>query len=249
MWLANRLFPSVRRLQARLAGLEAEVDEILTPDELRRWTDEIAACYRYTVDFWFSIYEPGAGEVIFDVGAGHGEDVLPFAQKIGPAGKIIAIEAHPVAYGQLSRLCRLKRLKNVVTLNVAAWDAPSHVVIDDREKWDANTVRRSGTGIPVRAITLDAICKEQRIDHIDFLKMNIEGSEAPALLGASETLGKTQTICVCCHDFRADNGHGEEYRTRDVVTEGLTKSGFRVWRRTTDPRAVVRDHVWGTRRK
>ena len=249
MWLANRIFPSVRRLQARLAALEAEVDQLMTPDELRRWADEISLYFHYANDFWFSQYEPRVGAFIVDVGAGHGEDVLAFAQKVGPTGKIIAIEAHPTAFGHLQRLCRLKRLANVVMLNVAVVDTHGTVHIEDREKWDANTVRRTGDGIPVRATTLDAICREQRTDHIDFLKMNIEGSEAPALLGMSETLGKIQTICVCCHDFRADNGHGEEYRTRKFVMERLSTSGFRVSCRDADPRAVVRDHVWGTRSK
>jgi FkbM family methyltransferase len=198
-------------------------------------------------DFWFSIHEPKAGDIVFDVGAGRGEDALLLSRKVGPSGKIVAIEAHPVTYDHLTRLCRLKRLSNVVTLNLAVMDTPGTVYIEDQEKWDANTVKRTANGIPVMATTLDTICSEQEIAHIDFLKMNIEGSEAPALVGMSNMLEKVKTICVCCHDFRADNGHGEEYRTRDFVTERLIKSGFRVWRRTSDPRAVVRDHVWGKR--
>src|SRR5262245_61542408 len=51
MWLANRLFPSVRRLQARLAALEAEVDALLTPDELRRWADELSFYSMIANDF------------------------------------------------------------------------------------------------------------------------------------------------------------------------------------------------------
>src|SRR5262249_23018263 len=146
MWLANRLFPSVRRLQARLAALEAEVDAILTPDELRGWADEISTYFLYADDFWFSIYQPKAGDIVLDVGAGHGEDVLPLAQKVGPTGKVIAIEAHPVAFSHLIRLCRLKRLNNVVALNVAAMDTSAIMKIEDGEKWDANTVRRNGGG-------------------------------------------------------------------------------------------------------
>src|SRR5262249_37048955 len=148
-------------------------------------------------------HEPKVGDIVVDVGAGRGEDVLQFAQKVGPAGKIVAIEAHPVTYGHLTRLCRLKRLNNVVTLNVAVMDTPGIFHIEDREKWDANTVNRTGNGIPVRATTLDTICKEQGIDHVDFLKMNIEGSEALALVGMGKMLERVKTICVCCHDFRA----------------------------------------------
>src|SRR5215510_4301634 len=105
MWLANRLFPSVRRLQARMAALEAEVDGIMTPEELPRWAHEIPLYYRNAADFWFGHYEPKAGHVILDVGAGRGEDVLPFSQKVGTTGKIVAIEAHAATYNHLIRLC------------------------------------------------------------------------------------------------------------------------------------------------
>jgi FkbM family methyltransferase len=209
---------------------------------------EIQAAFRNAQDFWFWKYEPQPGDTIVDIGAGRGEDVLPFAQSVGPTGRVVAIEAHPTTYDHLERLCRLYRLDNVLALNVAAMDSPGTVQIEDGDPWEANTARRDGHGLPVRATTLDAICDEHQLDHIDFLKMNIEGAEGPALLGMSNTLGKIQTICVSCHDFRADNGYGEDLRTSQFVTDRLTQSGFLVSRRS-DPRAYIRDQVWGTRQK
>jgi hypothetical protein len=34
-----------------------------------------------------------------DVGAGRGEDAEPFSEVVGPAGTVLAIEAHPVTFG------------------------------------------------------------------------------------------------------------------------------------------------------
>jgi FkbM family methyltransferase len=211
------------------------------------WKDEVPTYFRDAADFWFCKYKPMPGDVVVDIGAGHGEDVLPFAHEVGPTGKVLAIEAHPETYGHLKRFCMLNRLSNVVPIHTAVMDIPCIVLIDDGEFWQTNTVRAAGDGPRVRATTLDDVCSEQRLDRIDFLKMNIEGAETRALLGMKDTIAKVRNICVCCHDFRADRGHGEEYRTRDFVTEFLTKSGFLVSRRPSDPRDFVRDHLFGVR--
>ena len=211
------------------------------------WKDEIPTYFRDAADFWFCKYKPKPGDVVVDIGAGRGEDVLPFAREVGPTGKVLAIEAHPITYDHLKRFCELNRLSNVVPIHTAVMDIPCIVLIDNGEIWQTNAVRTAGDGTQVRATTLDNMCNEQRLDRIDFLKMNIEGAEIRALLGMKDTIAKVRNICVCCHDFRADRGHGEEYRTRDFVTEFLTKGGFLVSRRTLDPRDFVRDHLFGIR--
>lgn len=234
------------------------VEKYFVPDKPRfdyyeptvlAWKDEIATYFRDASDFWFVNYKPKAGDIIVDIGAGRGEDILPFAREVGSTGKIIAIEAHPVTYAHLKRFCLLNGLTNVTLVNSAVMGTSGAVLIEDGELWEANTVRSTGTGISVKATTVDSIGKKYQVDRIDFLKMNIEGAEAPALLGMNETIGKIQNICVCCHDFRADRGDGEGYRTRDFVIKFLTKSGFVISRRSSDPRDYVRDHVFGTRTK
>jgi FkbM family methyltransferase len=160
---------------------------------------------------------------------------------------VIAIEAHPIIFDHLRRFCELNRLNNVVPIHTAVMDVPGIVQIHDGEFWQFNTVRTAGSGTQVRATTLDNLRNEQQLDNIDFLKMNIEGAEIRALQGMKDTIANVQNICVCCHDFRADRGHGEEYRTRDFVSEFLTENGFSVSRRTLDSRDFVRDHVFGIR--
>jgi FkbM family methyltransferase len=211
------------------------------------WKDEIPTYFRDATDYWFSKYQPKPGDVVVDIGAGRGEDVLPFARATGPTGKVIAIEAHPIIYDHLKRFCELNRLNNVVPIHAAVMNVPGIVQIDDGEFWQFNTVRTSGSGTQVRATTLDNLRNEQRLDHIDFLKINIEGAEIRVLRGMKDTIANVQNICVCCHDFRADRGHGEEYRTRDFVSEFLAENGFLVSRRMLDSRDFVRDHVFGIR--
>ena len=214
------------------------------------WKHEIPGYLRNAEDFWFWQYQPKPGDVILDVGAGRGEDVLAFSREIGGNGRVLAIEAHPVSYWLLEQSCRLNKFSNTTVVHAAIMDSPGMVEIDDQDSWETNTVRSSttGTGLCVQAKTLDQLCKEREINRIDFLKMNIEGAESFALRGMKETIGNVRLICVCCHDFRADRGHGEQYRTRDFVWRFLTASGFEVSCRADDPRDFVRAHLWGQRR-
>src|SRR5579862_9114771 len=164
------------------------------------WKDQISAYFRNAQDYWFGHYQPKPGDVIVDVGAGRGEDVLPFSCKTGVAGRVLAIEAHPVSYQILDKFCQLNKLANTTPIHVAVMDCPSVVTIDDEDIWEANTVSSTSTGpgTPVRATTLDQLCKEQEITRIDFLKMNIEGAEAFALRGMTDAIGNVRSICVCC---------------------------------------------------
>jgi FkbM family methyltransferase len=214
------------------------------------WKDQIPTYLRNAQDFWFAHYQPKPGDVILDVGAGRGEDIFAFSRETGASGRVLAIEAHPVSYQVLAQFCRLNRLSNTTPMHVAIMDRPGTVTIDDEDLWEANTVSSTstGNGASVPATTLDRLCSEQGIARIDFLKMNIEGAEIFALQGMNSMISNVRSICVCCHDFRADRGHGEQYRTRECVWKFLTENGFEVSRRANDSRDFVRDHLYGQRR-
>jgi FkbM family methyltransferase len=214
-----------------------------------KWNDEIPKHIRNADDYWFGNYTPAAGDVIVDIGAGRGEDTLAFSQRVGATGRVIAVEAHPGSFRLLQAFCALNRLDNVTPIHAALMDAPGSVSIETGDDWRANTVSTgpAAGGATVAATTLDLLVAEHRIDQIAFVKMNIEGAERRALPGMSATLPRTRHICICCHDFRAERGDGEEYRTRAVVESFLTAHHFAVHARGDDPRPWVRDHVHAVR--
>jgi FkbM family methyltransferase len=214
------------------------------------WKRQADLFISQTKDFWLQQYRPKEGDVIVDVGAGRGEDTLTFSRAVGATGRVIAIEAHPLSFAILKNFCKLNRLTNVTPLHLALMDKPGTVrIIESASCWTMNAVDSgNGTsGVPVRAGTLDALCEAQKVDNIAFLKMNIEGAERYALLGAQAVMPRIRQICVACHDFRADMGHGEEFRTLAFVGRLLREHGFTLTSRPDDPRDYVRDHVYGLR--
>ena len=139
---------------------------------------------------------------------------------------------------------------NVTPLQLALMDKPGFVrIVESQTSWMENAVDYGdeSPGIEVRAATLDDICQQEGLKDIAFLKMNIEGAERFALLGMESVLPRIRQICVACHDFRADLGHGEQFRTRVFVENLLIKYGFTLTSRWADPRGYIRDHIFGLR--
>jgi FkbM family methyltransferase len=214
------------------------------------WKHQAEKYLTDTRDFWLQHYSPKEGDVIVDVGAGRGEDVLAFSQAVGRSGRVIAIEAHPGSFAILDRFCVLNGLTNVTRLPLALMDKAGTVRISDSESsWMENAIQEAAEvpGTEVRAATFSRVCEEERLEEIAFLKMNIEGAERQALAGMKEVLPRIRQICVACHDFRSDLGHGEQFRTRAFVEEFLLEHGFTLASRPDDPRNYVRDHVFGLR--
>jgi FkbM family methyltransferase len=221
-----------------------------TSPDFERWPGQQQRYVSEAEDFWLQYYRPKTGDVIIDIGAGRGEDMLTFSNAVGPTGRVIAVEAHPLSFAILKSFCRLNGLTNAAPLHLALMDRPGTVHIAGSESaWDESAVQvgNEPAGIEVRADTLDNLCIEQGVREIAFLKMNIEGAERQALPGMEATLPHIRTICVACHDFRADWGHGEQFRTRAFVEQFLVEHGFVLKSRRDDPRGYVRDHVFGSR--
>jgi FkbM family methyltransferase len=213
-----------------------------------RWTGTRAKYLRDAEDYWFHAYRPQPGDVIVDIGAGRGEDVFAFSKAVGDAGRVWAIEPHPVSFSVLVKLCELNRLSNVVPLNYACVDAPARLHIETLPVWESNYVRGgdpSPTSFEVEGIRFDDLAAERRIGAIDFLKMNIEGAERTALPGCRQALARTRFVCIAAHDFRAARGEGEHFRTLDFVRRYLTDAGFTLVTRDEDPRYYVPYHVHG----
>jgi FkbM family methyltransferase len=213
------------------------------------WAELPSRYIKDAEDYWFRRYQPREGDTVFDIGAGRGEDTFAFSRAVGGKGRVVSIEAHPLTYELLERFCRLNHLENTALLNVAVMDKQGEISMVESEDWRANAVAADGTSGNVRVVatTIDRICNERAIKRIDFLKMNIEGAERYALPGMESMLGSTKAICVACHDFLADRGLGESYRTKQLVEQFLVGHGFRTASYPDDPRDYVRCHVFAIR--
>jgi len=198
-------------------------------------------------DLIFQEYTPRLGDTVIDVGAGVGVDVNRLSRCVGSTGRVYSIEAHPVTFESLPRLCKEQGLTNVTPVNVAVSDADGIVRMTDEDNHTLNRMTANDEGLPVPAVTLDQFISERGITQVDFLMVNIEGGEVGALRGMRRSAPRVANLMVGCHDFLAPR-RGDSVRTKDDVHSLLLEYGFSVTRRWRgDLRPWARDYLYARR--
>jgi FkbM family methyltransferase len=202
-----------------------------------------ATCRQYfesqLLHFFANQYRPKTGDVVLDLGAGLGEESIIFAEWVGEHGQVYAIEATPRIAEALSYAIAANNLHNVSVFNLAISDKNETVEISDEVGYVGNTlntvVSNKTKTFEVRSLTMDQFFLEQRIKHIDLLKVNIEGAEQLMILGMNDAIKKIRHVAISCHDFRyTSNKESEFYKTFDKVRAYLVSNGFKVSTITSD---------------
>jgi FkbM family methyltransferase len=170
-----------------------------------------------------------AGDTVLDVGAHIGGFTVRAARKVGPTGRVIAVEAAPTNYQLLESNLRLNDLGNVTALNVGAWREPTTLTMHlsglsgghSIEERYAN-IHESGEVAEVRVDTIDNLLAKQGVDRVDFVKMDIEGAEIEAIKGMRRTLERGDARLAIAAYHRVDGR-----QTHHEVTRQLAELGYR----------------------
>jgi FkbM family methyltransferase len=178
-------------------------------------------------DLFLNRYTPTEGDIIIDVGAGSGSELLFLEDCVGQAGKIYAIEPDEKAFRRLEKSVRYNQYQNVVLIKKGVSSVPGNLFLEDlSDSAIGNFVstQETSTTYPIEITTLDLIIDEYGITEINYLKMNIEGEELRALAGFSVNHSFVKNWCISCHDFLGK----ESTKTFANVKEWLTQRDYNV---------------------
>lgn len=142
--------------------------------------------------------------VFVDVGANIGKYVLLASKiiKTENGGKIIAIEPDPDNYRILVKNCKLNGLIDVICVNEAVYDqeGEANLYIPSSGRGRSSLVSQSDKSIKVKTKTLDKILLDElKIHKVDWILIDVEGSEDKVLKGATKILDRTGNIIVETH--------------------------------------------------
>src|SRR5215213_5373151 len=165
-------------------------------------------------------FQPKSEGIVVDVGAHYGRYTLIAAKRIGPKGKVIAIEADPKNFDMLNKNIKLNELsaENVITFNYTASSNKSKVnlSIPEEKKSAGHTIyssiipSRASTEkfIEVNANTLDNLLYDNEIsvEQVDWIKIDVEGAELEVLRGATNILSKSKDIALLIEIHDIENG-------------------------------------------
>lgn len=134
-------------------------------------------------------------DTVIDAGACFGTHTLAFAYKVGPGGRVVAIEASSDNFALLEQTVRSSSSAQLVQLvNAAVTEGGNARIGMLRPEGNAGGNRLEATADgSVTAMSID----ELDLPAIDFIKLDIEGMEAAALRGARRSLGNLRPVVYC----------------------------------------------------
>jgi FkbM family methyltransferase len=131
------------------------------------------------------------GDVVMDAGAHLGESTRN-ALRLG-ASTVIAIEPAPDNVRAFRRnLATPIAGGRIVIVEKGVYDHEGVLAFENHKSWDGQFAdghgAHGGTIEQLPVTTIDALVAQLKLTRLDFIKMDIEGSETYALKGATETL-------------------------------------------------------------
>ncbi len=150
-----------------------------------------------------------SGENCLHIGASDARHSYVMSKLIGD-GQIFAFEPSSYSYNHLVLMTKLHRLKNIHTYNYAVSNEAGTVCLVTPQKSTGHAGRSfafitgvdnqnadrkdiqssSSTTEEVKAVSVDGFVNEHKLQHVDFIRCDTEGSEMLILKGASDTIEK-----------------------------------------------------------
>ncbi|MDD4251013.1 MAG: FkbM family methyltransferase [Candidatus ainarchaeum sp.] len=148
--------------------------------------------YNYKIDF--------VPKIIIDAGANVGYSAIFFARKFKDA-KIYAIEPEKSNFEVLIK--NTKKYKNIKSFNFALWDKNTKINLIETSFGKCGFVTekiKSKKSTFVKSLTINKLIKDNNIDVIDILKIDIEGSEKEIFSKNFDWLSKVKLIFIELHE-------------------------------------------------
>jgi len=165
------------------------------------------------------------GDVIFDVGAQVGLIAVIAARTAGPDGHVYCFEPNGYNFQMLNQAIKENRLANVTTYRVGVGISPGRALFVEetlsgysQQAEDPQSPATRQEGEQVELIRLDDFFEQNSLDRVDFIKVDIDGPDFEAILGAEKILTSAAPpmIALECSRFWSNFNH-TFYDARDYL--------------------------------
>jgi FkbM family methyltransferase len=169
------------------------------------------------------------GQNVLDLGGNIGMVALYMAQKVGPSGHVWVYEPDQKNQRLLQAHIEFNGVTNVTLVPAGVWQESGTLTFYEGGTYTSSFVKTNyisenpaqykETSVPV--VSLDDEYKRHQWKRLDFIKMDIEGSETKALLGAKRLLSELSPVLLIeTHESEGKSTAGE---VRDfLVSLGYT---------------------------
>jgi FkbM family methyltransferase len=208
------------------AGCSYLVPNIQDPIALHLFVNGV---YEPATEKFLSLYLK-QDAIFVDVGANIGFFTVTAAKKIGPLGRVLAIEASPSIFPYLANNVSRNKVENVSLYCGAAYK-------ENRESLNFYEAPRGKFGmgsvaprfheapVAIKARKLDDLLIQEKIKRVDVMKVDVEGGELDVFKGAEKLLSRADAPMIifefCDWAESGDSGAAQRF-LRDL--------GYSLWR-------------------
>jgi FkbM family methyltransferase len=194
-------------------------------DGLPFWFPELAESME-TTSLYLARAGLGPGQTVLDLGAYAGGATYHFSRAVGREGRVLAFEPDPKSFDCLVRNIALHGLYNVSAFRLGVWSASGRVLFQAEGSMGSAVVEASARASDSRewidVVSLADLCSRVELPRVDFMKLDVEGSEGPILEAAAGFIRRYRPrMIVEVHWVKGA-------RSDRAVTEALSALGYSV---------------------
>jgi len=146
------------------------------------------------------------GDIVVDIGANLGYFTLILARKVGNKGRVFAFEPDPDMFKLLKKNVKINGYKNVTLIKKATFNKSGKLkLLIYADKGDSGVICGKNTKSTATAVTIDAVKLDDYFKKypkkIDFIKMDIEGSEGMAFAGMENIFKNNDNVKMITEFF------------------------------------------------
>jgi FkbM family methyltransferase len=219
--LFSPLLPGRGECRARVFGYQVPLDLSNYIDRMiYLGTFEPLNTYRFR-----KLLRPGM--TVVDVGANIGYFSWLAARKVGPKGRVVALEPHPMNFAVLQAVQKANRIECLTPLQAGLSDANGtarigKIAASQFADRTASMVDAAPTDPEVPVWTLDELVEKEALTTIDLLKIDVDGFESRILRGARRTLeaGRVRNLIIEFNPFWMEKTGSSAAELTSLITLG-----------------------------
>ncbi|PYE91127.1 FkbM family methyltransferase [Rhizobium sp. PP-F2F-G38] len=154
------------------------------------------------------VVRPQPGDYVLDCGACYGGTTLNFADAVGPRGRVYSFEFLPSNVEVYrANVGANRQLLNRISLTESPVSSESDMIMSIVGTGPAAQVHFGDVegAEKVKSIRIDDFVSRNGLPRLDFIKMDIEGSEINALIGAMSTIERFRPkLAICVYHNLSD---------------------------------------------
>ncbi len=156
--------------------------------------------YEPELTFLESLLSPG--KVFVDAGANFGIYTAMASKTVGEAGRVISFEPSARAFPVLRHNIALNGFRNVQAFPMALADKPGRAWLYHHSAVGSDALAKDSTFDPdayaqiIETESLDNVLRRISIEHVDAIKLDVQGAEELVLRGASEIVTSIRPVIM-----------------------------------------------------